>query len=195
MRARRASRRTTVSRCRWRCIGPIRPTAQAARCVPSVCRAKVGLERAAQAPRGTCRGIEGAHEESRGEALIRQRSQSVERSFADQKEHRGLRKFSGRGQERAAVQAGLSILQSRRGNDWVISPTRNGFPSHTTARAAFLWDQVVLPAIPSIWQAWHARRQGKWARSRCLWEREVQTVADTGETSGSDRRRRVNGSA
>jgi transposase len=43
-------------------------------------------------------------------ALYRQRSQSVERSFADQKEHRGLRKFSGRGQERAAVQAGLSIL-------------------------------------------------------------------------------------
>ena len=42
--------------------------------------------------------------------LYRQRSQTVERSFADQKEHRGLRKFSGRGQERAAVQAGLSIL-------------------------------------------------------------------------------------
>ncbi|HWT79555.1 MAG TPA: IS1182 family transposase, partial [Candidatus Methylomirabilis sp.] len=29
--------------------------------------------------------------------LYRQRSQSVERSYADQKEHRGLRKFSGRG--------------------------------------------------------------------------------------------------
>ena len=43
-------------------------------------------------------------------ALYRQRSQSVERSIADQKEHRGLRRFSGRGQERAAVQAGLSIL-------------------------------------------------------------------------------------
>jgi transposase len=42
--------------------------------------------------------------------LYRQRSQSVERSFADQKEHRGLRRFSGRGQQRAAVQAGLSIL-------------------------------------------------------------------------------------
>ena len=42
--------------------------------------------------------------------LYRRRSQTVERSFADQKEHRGLRKFSGRGQERAAVQAGLSIL-------------------------------------------------------------------------------------
>jgi transposase len=43
-------------------------------------------------------------------ALYRQRCQTVERSYADQKEHRGLRKFSGRGQERAAVQAGLSIL-------------------------------------------------------------------------------------
>jgi transposase len=46
----------------------------------------------------------------RAKELYRQRSQSVERSFADQKEHRGLRKFSGRGQQRAAVQAGLSIL-------------------------------------------------------------------------------------
>jgi transposase len=43
-------------------------------------------------------------------ALYRQRSMTVERSFADQKEHRGLRRFSGRGQERAAIQAGLSIL-------------------------------------------------------------------------------------
>jgi len=43
-------------------------------------------------------------------ALYRQRSQSVERSYADQKEHRGLRRFSGRGQQRAAVQTGLSIL-------------------------------------------------------------------------------------
>jgi hypothetical protein len=43
-------------------------------------------------------------------ALYRQRCQSVERMYADQKEHRGLRKFSGRGQERAAIQAGLSIL-------------------------------------------------------------------------------------
>jgi transposase len=42
--------------------------------------------------------------------LYRQRCQSVERSFGDQKEHRGLRRFSGRGQERAEVQAGLSIL-------------------------------------------------------------------------------------
>ncbi len=43
-------------------------------------------------------------------ALYRQRSMTVERSFADQKEHHGLRRFSGRGQDRAAVQAGLSIL-------------------------------------------------------------------------------------
>jgi transposase len=42
--------------------------------------------------------------------LYRQRSQSVERSFADQKEHRGLRRFSGRGQKRAEAQAGISIL-------------------------------------------------------------------------------------
>jgi transposase len=42
--------------------------------------------------------------------LYRQRSQCVERSYADQKEHRGLRKFSGRGLLRAAAQAGLSIL-------------------------------------------------------------------------------------
>ena len=43
-------------------------------------------------------------------ALYKRRSQTVERSYADQKEHRGLRRFSGRGQERAAVQTGLSIL-------------------------------------------------------------------------------------
>ena len=42
--------------------------------------------------------------------LYRQRSQCVERSYADQKEHRGLRKFSGRGLLRATAQAGLSIL-------------------------------------------------------------------------------------
>ena len=42
--------------------------------------------------------------------LYKQRSPTVERSHADQKEHRGLRQFSGRGLERAAVQAGLSIL-------------------------------------------------------------------------------------
>jgi transposase len=42
--------------------------------------------------------------------LYRQRCQSVERSFGDQKEHRGLRRFSGRGQQRAEVQTGLSIL-------------------------------------------------------------------------------------
>ena len=42
--------------------------------------------------------------------LYRQRSQSVERSYADQKEHRGLRKFSGRSQQRAGAQAGLWIL-------------------------------------------------------------------------------------
>jgi hypothetical protein len=42
--------------------------------------------------------------------LYRLGSQSVERSYADQKEHRGLRRFPGRGQTRADVQAGLSIL-------------------------------------------------------------------------------------
>jgi transposase len=42
--------------------------------------------------------------------LYRRRGQSVERSFGDQKEHRGLRRFSGRGQRRAAAQTGLSIL-------------------------------------------------------------------------------------
>lgn len=37
---------------------------------------------------------------------------------------------------------------------------------------------MALPAIPSIWQAWYARRQGKWARSRLSQgSEEVRLVA------------------
>jgi transposase len=43
-------------------------------------------------------------------AIYRQRSQTVELRFADAKEHRGLRRFSGRGLERVRIEAGLCVL-------------------------------------------------------------------------------------
>jgi transposase len=43
-------------------------------------------------------------------ALYRRRSQTVELGFADLKEHRGLRRFRGRGRERARIQVGLTVL-------------------------------------------------------------------------------------
>ena len=69
-------------------------------------------------------------------ALYRQRSQSVERSIADQKEHRGLRRFSGRGQERAAVQAGLSILVHNLRTLDKLRSTRDGAPANVEKEAA-----------------------------------------------------------
>jgi transposase len=42
--------------------------------------------------------------------LYRRRGQTVERGFADAKEHRGLRRFSGRGQARARTEVGLVVL-------------------------------------------------------------------------------------
>jgi transposase len=43
-------------------------------------------------------------------AISRQRSRTVELRFADTKEHRGLRRFSGRGLERVRSEAGLCVL-------------------------------------------------------------------------------------
>ena len=42
--------------------------------------------------------------------LYRRRCQTVELSFADVKEHRGLRRFSGHGLERARIEVGLVVL-------------------------------------------------------------------------------------
>jgi Transposase DDE domain len=42
--------------------------------------------------------------------LYRLRSRTVELSYADLKEHRGLRRFHGRGQSRAATEIGLLVL-------------------------------------------------------------------------------------
>jgi hypothetical protein len=43
-------------------------------------------------------------------SLYKQRSQTIERIFADFKEHRNLRRFRGRGLERARTQVGLTVL-------------------------------------------------------------------------------------
>jgi len=43
-------------------------------------------------------------------AIYRKRCQTVELRFADAKEHRGLRRFSGRGLERARIEVGLCVL-------------------------------------------------------------------------------------
>ncbi len=43
-------------------------------------------------------------------ALYRKRSRTVELRFADAKEHRGLRRFQGRGLERARIEVGLCVL-------------------------------------------------------------------------------------
>jgi hypothetical protein len=45
-----------------------------------------------------------------GQALYRQRKQTVELGFADLKEHRGLRRLTSRGRVRAATQIGLIVL-------------------------------------------------------------------------------------
>jgi len=42
--------------------------------------------------------------------LYKRRCQTVELSFADSKEHRGLRRFSGHGQKRARIEVGLVVL-------------------------------------------------------------------------------------
>jgi hypothetical protein len=43
-------------------------------------------------------------------AIYKQRGQTVELRFADAKTHRGLRRFSGRGLERARIEVGLRVL-------------------------------------------------------------------------------------
>ncbi len=45
-----------------------------------------------------------------GKQKYKLRCQTVELGFADLKEHRGLRRFSGRGQQRAEAQVGLCVL-------------------------------------------------------------------------------------
>jgi hypothetical protein len=50
-------------------------------------------------------------------AIYRKRSQTVELRFADAKEHRGLRRFRGRGLAPARIEAGLCVLAH---NLWVI---------------------------------------------------------------------------
>jgi hypothetical protein len=42
--------------------------------------------------------------------LYKQRGQTIERVFADFKEHRNLRRFRGRGISRARTQLGLTVL-------------------------------------------------------------------------------------
>lgn len=42
--------------------------------------------------------------------LLRRRGQSAERGFADLKEHRGLRRITGRGLSRARTDVGLCVL-------------------------------------------------------------------------------------
>ena len=68
--------------------------------------------------------------------LYRQRCQSVERSFGDQKEHRGLRRFSGRGQLRAEVQTGLSILVHNLRTLDKLRSTREETPADAGEKAA-----------------------------------------------------------
>ena len=43
-------------------------------------------------------------------SLYKQRGQTIERVFADFKEHRNLRRFRGRGLSRARTQMGLTVL-------------------------------------------------------------------------------------
>lgn len=47
---------------------------------------------------------------AQAKALYKKRKQTVELSFADQKEHRGLRRFRSRGRRRAECQVGLLVL-------------------------------------------------------------------------------------
>jgi transposase len=83
---------------------------------------------AACSARGNCTGGKGARTISRGEheehiealrermkdrdakTLYKQRKQTVELANADMKQHRSLRKLSGRGKTRAATQVGLVVL-------------------------------------------------------------------------------------
>jgi hypothetical protein len=47
---------------------------------------------------------------AQGKELYRLRKQAVERAFADSKEHRGLRRFSGHGLEQVEAELGLTVL-------------------------------------------------------------------------------------
>ena len=42
--------------------------------------------------------------------MYRLRKQVVERAYADLKQHRSLRRFSGRGQQRVRIEVGLRVL-------------------------------------------------------------------------------------
>ena len=49
-------------------------------------------------------------ESETGQALYKKRKETIEREFADAKEHRGLRRFSGHGEKHAEWQLGLLVL-------------------------------------------------------------------------------------
>jgi transposase len=91
------------------------------RCPPELCQKCPRLAECARNPgrgRTICRSehedkIEALRQRMaspEGKALYPKRKATVERSFADGKEHRGLRRLSARGPHGAAIQAGLVVL-------------------------------------------------------------------------------------
>jgi len=66
-----------------------------------------------------------------GKEAYRLRSQTVELGFADVKEHRGLRRFSGRGLKRAAAQVAVTVLARN-----LVALVRLGAKMASTADAA-----------------------------------------------------------
>ena len=49
-------------------------------------------------------------ESEAGKALYKKRKETIEREFADAKEHRGMRRFSGHGERHAERQLGMLVL-------------------------------------------------------------------------------------
>lgn len=91
------------------------------RCASEHCRACPLKERCTTSAHGGRSLKRSEHEElidahkarmatDEGKAIYRLRKQTVERSFADVKEHRRLRRFWGRGRDRPHAQVGLAVL-------------------------------------------------------------------------------------
>jgi transposase len=91
------------------------------RCAPEHCRKCPRQSECARNPKSGRTIMRNAFEEPIAELrarmatqeskeLYRLRKQTVERAFADAKEHRGLRGFSGRGHEQAETETGLTVL-------------------------------------------------------------------------------------
>jgi transposase len=59
---------------------------------------------------GALERLRGRMATEQGKAAYKKRKQTVELAFADQKEHRGLRRFRSRGRRRAECQVGLLVL-------------------------------------------------------------------------------------